>query len=419
MSWSDLIRLLSRSWLLLVGFAVVFGVAAAVTLVEPPAAYVSTSQIASANQARAATFAQFARTEAVLGPAAQRAGVSITVEELAGRVSTQTSANSAVFSVSVSADNPETAQALGIAVTDALLEEIRSFEASAGVTVDPVRLIQPAGPGVRVADNSSPGVRVIGGMALGTILGFMLVCLRFVVGLPVRNEKEFAAFAGLPVIGNVEDARGAASVVDGPGLTRNLAFLSAGGRRAYAVVDSVPDRSAESVAFAVAQALADDGDRVVLLGLEPGKCRLAVRLGCADSPGISDTLAGLVPLEQAIRRGENSSFAVIPAGSTAPNATELLRLPAASDVMGRLEHEFDVILATGSVGTVAGSGPLFDASLVVGTPRDTTDRELWRAITMLSASSPAAGLVVREPGRRGPRAWWSRVRRRFDAGRRS
>ncbi len=418
MSWSDLVRLLSRSWALILLLTVMLAGGAALTSVDPPSVYVSTSQLASANQARATTFAQFAKTDAVVVPAARAAGVDITSQELAGRISTQATASSAVFSVSVNADDPAEAQALGIAVTSALLEEIRSFEAASGVAIDPIRLLQPAGPAVLVSGGSTLGIRVAAASVIGLVGGLALAWLRFLVGFPVRDEKEAAAFSAAPVIGRIDDAQGAESVVDELGLHRDVRFLSAGGRRAYAVVDAVPERSSEGVALALAQALAKAGDRVALIGLEPEHCGLAERLGTTGSPGLSDVLAGLAPVEQASQHWEDSSLTVIPAGSRAPNATELLTLPAAHELIRRLEQDHHIILASGSLASVAGSEDLFDGSLLVATPRDTTDLELSRTAAELSVSSPVVAVIARQPGRRGLAAWWSRVRRRLAAGRR-
>jgi capsular polysaccharide biosynthesis protein len=400
--------------------AAILAGAAWLTSTEPSPTYASTSQLVAANQVRVATFAQFAKTDAVLQPAAAKANVGISSQELAHLVSTQVTSNSAVFSLTVTTSSPELAQILAAAVTDSLLTEIRDFEAAAGVVVEPVRLLQPASPAEQITSGDSRSTRVAAAAVGGLIVGFALAWLRFLVGLPVRDEKEAADYAGSPVIGSVGGSKPSGpeelSIVDVARFQWDLRFLSAGGRRRYAVVDAVWDRNPEAVAIALAHALATSGNRVVLLGVDPDSCGLSERLEQPGSPGLSDVLAGLAPIGEAARRWNDDSLWILPAGSRAPNTAELLALPASHKLIDEFGREFDFVLAVGPSLMFPATDSPFDASLLVVRLGDATDYEVSRSAAELSLGSPVVGVITRDHASRGPGAWWSRVRRRIARG---
>ena len=413
MSFWDMTRLLARSWALILVVAALAAVGASAELIGRPASYVSTSKLLATNQQRVSTYAEMARTDAVLRPAAQKVGLQETDEELSDHVTTTAPAGRALVVLSVTADTPELAQAFARAVTDSLMEEIRAFETAAGVSTEPIRLVQPAGPAVEFMD-SSVLRQILVVFAGGVFLGILLAGLRYLVGLPLRSEEETEALGGAPIIGRLQgtDAPGTqVEVVDAEQLHDTLQFLSAGGRRTYAVVDAVPTRVPHHPAVALAEGLTATGSRVALVELEGSEA--FDRKADPAVPGINDVLVGRVAVSQVIQQASDSPLSIVPSGSPAPNPAELLSVPAATELFGELEGEFDYVIVSGSASLVSQTDSLLGGSILVVTMKDTTDRELTASTAMLLDSAPVVGVITKKRLTRGLGAWWARVRRRW------
>ncbi|MGC4153882.1 MAG: hypothetical protein QM628_12525 [Propionicimonas sp.] len=411
MSLWDLTRLLARSWVLVLVAATLGAIGASATLLDQSVMYVSTSKILAVNQVRVPTYIQMVQTDAVLRSAAEEVGLTAPIDQLSSQVSATTPTGTAVVVLSVTSNDPQSAQAFASAITTNLIEEIQAFETAAGVTVDPVRVIQPAGPATAAPGNSVTR-SVLSGFALGGLVGLGLTGIRYLVGLPIRRENEIESLADAPVIGRLEgQGAGTAPDLDGEHLQQAMQFLSAGGRRIFAVVDAVPDQAPGQPALALTEGLARAGSRVVLVNLA-----CAEPLPNQDDPetlGVSDVLAGRVPVEQVMQQWNDLPMWTIPPGCHAPNPAELLTIPAASELFRGLEQEFDYVITTGAVSLISGTSSLLGGSLLIVTMKDTTDRELLTSVALLRDSAPLVGIITRERTSRGMAAWLSRVRRRW------
>lgn len=411
MSFWDMTRLLARSWALILVVAALAAAGASAELLSRPTTYVSSSKLLATNQLRVSTYAEMAQTDAVLRPAAQKVGLEATDGELSDHVTTTAPTGRALVVLSVTADTPELAQAFAEAVTESLMEEIRAFETVAGVLTEPIRLVQPAGPAVELTDGSVPR-RILIVFAGGVFLGVLLAGLRYLIGLPLRNEREVEALSGAPVIGRLQEEDGQGTlltVADAEQVHNTVQFLSAGGQRTFAVVDAVPTQLPHRPASALAEGLAASGSRVVLVELEgtPGQGD-----GPA-APGVSDILVGRVAADEVLQQSSGSPVSRVPAGSPAPNPADLLAIPAATELFRELEEEFDYVIVSGSASLVSKTDSLLGGSILVVTMKDTTDRELTASAAMLLDSAPPVGVLAKARLTRGLSAWWSRVRRRW------
>ena len=148
----------------------------------------------------------------------------------------------------------------------------------------------------------------------------------------------------------------------------------------------------------LAMALAQGGDRVAVVCCDLRRPALHERFDLAHTPGFTDVLVGDVPLSEALRR-YHGSMMVLPAGSHAPNPSELLSTSRAASVITALAEEFDlVVIDTTPVLPVTDAlvvSRLADATLVVIDARSTRRNSLRRTFQLLDqVNAPTLGLVL-------------------------
>jgi polysaccharide biosynthesis transport protein len=110
------------------------------------------------------------------------------------------------------------------------------------------------------------------------------------------------------------------------------------------VTSSVPDEGKSSFAANLALAHAE-GRKTLLIEADLRRPSLAGQLGIAnDGPGLVQVLSGAASLGESIQRAPGSSLYVLPAGSPAENALELLSSPGFAEILQRLTAACDIVL---------------------------------------------------------------------------
>lgn len=94
----------------------------------------------------------------------------------------------------------------------------------------------------------------------------------------------------------------------------------------------------------LAFAFAEAGYRTVLVDGDIRCGRLHQRFGAERRPGLSDVLQGTVPLRDALRATSYAGLQILPCGSRAQLAPELLASVAMESLMDELRGQFDVII---------------------------------------------------------------------------
>ncbi len=95
--------------------------------------------------------------------------------------------------------------------------------------------------------------------------------------------------------------------------------------RRLIVTSSLPAEGKTFVAANLAQSIVRQPDRkVLLIDADLRASRLHQLLGAPRSPGLSDYLRGVADEFQVVQKGSESNLCFIPAGSEAPNPSELL-----------------------------------------------------------------------------------------------
>jgi capsular exopolysaccharide synthesis family protein len=156
----------------------------------------------------------------------------------------------------------------------------------------------------------------------------------------------------------------------------------------------------------LAVALARAGQRVVVVCCDLRRPRVHEFFGLEAEPGFTSVLLGETSFSTALQavKGEGDC-ALLAAGPTPPNPSELLSSRRTEEVITMLKNECDVVLIdTPPMLPVTDAlvvSRLVDATIVVVTAGRTTRKELHRSIEMLhQVSAPLVGTVLNgvEPG---------------------
>jgi tyrosine-protein kinase len=375
----DYIRILRKSWVLIVALTLV-GIAAAAgySLLQTPKfsssakVFVSTSsgdtvtdlqQGNSFTQQRVKTYADLATTPIVLLQVIANLQIDRTSDELAREVTATAPLDTTLIEITVADEDPALAADLATAVSESLtkvVESIETTEATDDTTAtSPVRLtlVQHAAVPQQPVSPNVPLNVVLGALA-GLALGIGIAVLRETLDTRIRNERDIEAITDTPIIGGIvfdPKAKERPLIVQADPhspraesfrtLRTNLQFLEAGrASRAFVVTSSIESEGKSTTAANLAIALADAGAKVLLVDADLRRPKVAEYLGIEGAVGLTDLLIGRAELADVIQRWGRKDLFVLPAGRIPPNPSELLGSTAMVSTIAELGRSFDVVL---------------------------------------------------------------------------
>lgn len=199
---------------------------------------------------------------------------------------------------------------------------------------------------------------------LGLVFGTGAVLLKriFRVGVEGAEDIEKLGLAVFATVGETEHAISATGrahlpilAIDHPtdlsvealrSLRTSLHFgLLDAKTRSILITSAAPEAGKSFTAVNLAVVSAQAGQRVCLIDgdLRRGYLRKFFNID-RNAAGLSEYLAGDVPLAQALRNGPVAGLSVMITGKLPPNPSELIMRQSFSDLMVELDREFDLIL---------------------------------------------------------------------------
>lgn len=115
--------------------------------------------------------------------------------------------------------------------------------------------------------------------------------------------------------------------------------------RVVGITSSIPGEGKSTTSINLAYALAETGQRVLLMELDMRLPNIARRVKTPLSPGLSNVLAGLNRVSESIYpiEGKDNLF-LLPAGEIPPNPSELLGSRQMEELVETLSESFDFII---------------------------------------------------------------------------
>jgi capsular exopolysaccharide synthesis family protein len=431
-------RLLLRSLPVLIALPVIAGGAAyGYTKLQTPLYEATASVYVSAQSAASATdlsqgntytqevvksYAQIAVKPIVLDQVIKRLGLDTTPAALAPRVTADAPLNTTVLNISAVDASPAQSAAIANAVTTALVDVVPELSPSAtgtkksSIKITPVQsAVEPAGP---ISPNLPRNLAL--GLILGLALAVAYAYARAALDVRIRSVQDVQAVTDRPILGGLLYDR---SVPAHPlvvhldpkdpraesfrTMRTNLQFIEfAGKSRLVVVTSALPSEGKSTSASNLAIALADAGERVLLVDADLRRPRVHTLFGLDGAVGLTDVLIGRQTLADAAQPWGDRGLAVLPSGAIPPNPSELLQSHAMLDLLATLREDYDTVIIDAPpvlpVTDAAILAKLTDGAIVVAAANRSSRNHLRAALTALEqVRANVLGMVVTMLPRRG------------------
>jgi capsular exopolysaccharide synthesis family protein len=438
----DYIRILRKSWVLIVVSTLGFiGAASVYSLLQTPTysatskVFVSTqssgstSELAQGNSftvQRVKTYSDLVSTPIVLLPVIANLSLNITSAQLSGKVTASAPLDTSIIDITVIDTDPiraaETANAISASLT-AVVETIETPEVEGAIS--PVKLT-PAQEANVAAVPVSPNVplNIALGALVGLALGLGIAVLRETLETRIRNERDVTQLTDVPILGGIvfdpkAGERPLIVHVDPRSpraesfrtLRTNLQFLDVGRtERAFVVTSSIESEGKSTTGANLAIALADAGSRVLIVDADLRRPKLADYMGMEGAVGLTDVLIGRAELDDVIQPWGKGGLFVLPAGMVPPNPSELLGSARMTALIAQFNAAFDVVLFDSPpllpVTDAAVLAKNVGGAIIIVAAGRTHKNQLKSAISALdNVGASVSGLVLTMLPTKGPDAY--------------
>lgn len=441
MELKDYVRILHKSWILILA-CVLLGVAGAATfsiLATPKyeantQLYVSVQAAAGAATGDLVQGTSFARqavvsyvdvvnSAIVLDEVIADLNLDMSANQLAKMVTSSSPLNTVLINISVTNSDPELAANLANSIGSNFSHiVVEKLEKPDGDAVSPVKIetIQPA---LVPSSPASPNVplNLALGLLLGLAIGLGVAVLRSVLDTRIHSLHDIALVTDKPMLGGITFDPEAVSrplVVHADpknpraeafrSLRTNLQFVNVGdGPRSFVVTSSIPGEGKSTTTANLAIAMAETGATVALIDGDLRLPRIADYMGIEGGVGLTDVLIGRAELVDVMQKWGKGQLYVLPSGRTPPNPSELLGSAAMSKMLAQITEQFDIVLIDAPplllVTDAAVLSKLTGGALLVAASGRVKRNELAAAVRALeSIGSKLFGLIVTMLPTKGP-----------------
>lgn len=366
------------------------------------------------------SYSQLATMPIVLDPVVQQLDLDMTSRQLARTLSANTPLNTVIIELRAVNEDPVQAAQISNAVARSLATTVDELapENEEGLSTVSVRVVEPAEvPRFPFAPNSQ--LLIAGGVLAGLALAMVIALARQALDTKVRNDKDVEQVTDAAVLGAVARMRnrgdGRIVMLSRPRspqaeayrkIRANLQFVNAAVELRSLVVTSARAGEGKSTATAnLALAMAERGDRVLLLDADLRRSTLAHVCGLEGSVGITTVLIGEATLDDVLQPWGDTGVTVLAAGAAPPNPLQLLDSPAMADLLEEVTERYDIVLIDAPpvlpVADAAVLSRLATAALVVVGSGKTTRHQLRRVLESLgSVGANIGGIMITRASRR-------------------
>jgi succinoglycan biosynthesis transport protein ExoP len=242
-------------------------------------------------------------------------------------------------------------------IFESLLQRTKETGISGELKTSNIRVIDAAEtPGSPIRPTRS--MNLLLGLFAGGALGIGLAFFFDYLDNRIKSPDELKQHLGLPFLGMVpalfDKAMANPLISNGVpanfsesfrAVRTNLLFSSAdAGARSVVITSTAPGEGKTVVATNVAVALAQAGQRVLLIDADMRKPRVHDVFNRPQEPGLSNVLVGNAQASEAIHTTGVRGLWLMPAGVLPPNPAELLGSKRFKDFVGSLSQHFDWVL---------------------------------------------------------------------------
>jgi capsular exopolysaccharide synthesis family protein len=373
MELKDVLAALRSGWWLAAMGLVIGGLAAlAVSLLMTPVytadtqLFVSTDDANSTaaavqggqfSQQRISSYAELLKGEALAGRVVQALGLPMSPEQLSKEVAVTTTPQTVLLDAQVTDPSPARAQQIATEIGVQFPRMVSELE-QASTGTSPVRIAVVHGPDLPKAPTSPRTVfNIVLGVLVGLVVGAVAAIGRARLDRSVKDPEQAAELGAAPVIGvvlrhpNQDSPRGVQRLgtsridEDYRHLRANLQFLDVDEPPKVIMVSSaLPSEGKTTVVINLAMALAEAGRKVTVVEADLRRPRITRYLGMVGGVGLTNILAGTADVSEVTQHHGDDGLAVIAAGPTPPNPSELLASATMAELLDKLRASNDFVL---------------------------------------------------------------------------
>ena len=241
-------------------------------------------------------------------------------------------------------------------IYEMLTQRAKETDLTSDIKSNEVRIIDPA-----EVPRSSRGPAPMAGLQFGALWGLVIgIGLAFLVenlDSRIKTPDELSALFDVPFLGvlpevpskentGITQLRGSGHYAESFRAVRtNLLFsVFEPGKRTVVVTSAGVSEGKTSVATNLAVAIAQMGQRVLLIDADLRRPRVHEVFDCPREPGLSELLVGSGKGNESVRPSGTPGLWVMPAGHTPPNPAELLGSDRFVRMLQHVEQRFDWVI---------------------------------------------------------------------------
>jgi capsular exopolysaccharide synthesis family protein len=294
------------------------------------------------------SFEQLAQTDTAVDAIA--AELQVSRDLVKDHVSAKAINGTFYLQVTATSRQPDTARILADAAASVMVQQIPQLQKD---QPNPVlarlwdRAREPSGP-----YQPRPKTTLAVGGGLGLVVGIALIVLLEALDRTLRGAEQASSLTGAPLLGTIPRRRGAGAsrlIVSGTdaepyrGLRTAVQFLDPDSPPQVLLVTSPsPGDGKSTTAANLAAALADSGQRVLLVDGDLRRGQLTRTFGVEKAPGLSSLVTRTAGLRDVLL--EQGQVMFLPTGPLPPNPSEILGSQAAADVLAEIRTIADIIV---------------------------------------------------------------------------
>jgi receptor protein-tyrosine kinase len=373
MEFRDALAALRIGWWLPVMGLVIGGLAAmGVSLLMTPLytaqtqLFVSTDDASSTSavfqggqfsEARISSYAELLGGQELAARVVDELDLDMTPRELMAGIEVTTVPQTVLLNVTVSHPGPEQAQQIAAQIGETFPRMVTELETTSS-GASPVRVAVVQGPQLPTVPSSPQTVlNVLLGAMAGLLLGGVAALTRAHLDRTVKKAEEAALATGAPVMGvvlrhsaleagqPVDRARMARVAEDYRHVRANLQFVDVDEPPKVIMVSSaLPGEGKTTVVINLALALAEAGRKVTVVEADLRRPKVTRYLGMIGGVGLTNILAGTADVTDVLQYYGNDGLAVVAAGPTPPNPSELLASASMAELLEKLRASNDYVL---------------------------------------------------------------------------
>lgn len=330
--------------------------------------------------------------------------LNLTADEITSRISATGDLNTVLLTATVTDTSASRSLDIARSLSKQFVKLVSELETPPD-TITPTVTLEVTSDAASKPDPVAPRPRVNLSVSvlLGMLMGMTLAITKELLDSTVRSASTIDEVTMRPLLAAVpfdEAAKKSPLIVDSHSrsiraesyrqLRTNLQFVNVDKSiKILAVTSSVAGEGKSSTATNIAVTFAEADKRVLLIEGDLRRPRVADYLGLDGSVGLTNVLAGHVPVEIALQVWGRAGLAVLPSGSSPPNPSELLSSKAFDELLTTMTSIFDLViidtppLLAVTDGAIAAARA--DGAILVVRHGRTTKSELTAAVAALNA----------------------------------